>query len=155
MPSSGANIYQRARERAGFRQEPASELLILSVRQLQRIESGECVPSDDVVLRMEKLYQAPSLWYEHLMRSNQVAAAHLPSVDFGDIAQMTVQTMAMISDMQQSMSEMCHIAGDGKITPDEAPVWDEQIAATCQRMLSISIAIGVAAQKAKQEGGCK
>ena len=50
------NLFQQAREKAGYTQLTASEALPLVLRTLQLYEAGTSVPPFDIVCRMADLY---------------------------------------------------------------------------------------------------
>ena len=61
MSENYRNIYQTARECAGYTQENAAGRLGLSVESIRAYEGGKRIPPDHVVLRMIEVYSTPYL----------------------------------------------------------------------------------------------
>ena len=74
------NEYQVWRKRAGFNQDDAAEQLYMSKRTLQKFESGERIPSDDVVDLMAEVYGSPGLARWHFETHNPLSKRLLPKI---------------------------------------------------------------------------
>lgn len=59
------NRYKECRERVGFTQSQAAEMLHVSERSLSDYENNKTKVPDDVVLRMTQIYNAPTLTWCH------------------------------------------------------------------------------------------
>lgn len=129
MQNDCANIYQSARKIAGLTQERAAELLHLSTRSLADYETGQRVPSNDVVDGMMTVYNFQLLGVQHIRETARFARDLLP-----DVKEMALpEAVLTLVDAVYSFAddrldrELIDIARDGVITEDERERFDHVI----------------------------
>lgn len=74
------NYYKICRESAGFTQEYAAELLVVSVRSLSDYENGKTAPADEIVDKMVDIYNTKLLGWWHLRNTSKLAKKCLPDI---------------------------------------------------------------------------
>lgn len=117
------NIYRAARSASGLTQERWAEVLGVSVSAVQKYESGEIMPEDDVVLSMADYSGMQILGTWHMRRKSAIAATVVPEVQRLPLAQAVVQLLAAIRDFDAQHHEdaLLLIAADGRVDETEAP----------------------------------
>lgn len=123
MSSEYRNIYQIARESAGFTQERASELINVSVESLRAYESGRRIPPGDVVIRMVDIYDARYLAYQHL-KAEEVGRKFLPRIEVKDLPSAILKLQKEVNDFLKRRDQLIEITYDGVISPEERPAFD-------------------------------
>ncbi len=97
--------------------EHASSLLNFSTRKLNRIHSGEEIPTDDVVDKMGKIYAAPLMVFEHLGHNNDIGKRYFcrplnqinrtfPAICF--------KSQEELKEMVNAMEGMCRMVLNGQ-----------------------------------------
>ncbi|WP_283124254.1 helix-turn-helix transcriptional regulator [Angelakisella massiliensis] len=124
MSENYRNIYQTARECAGYTQENAAGRLGLSVESIRAYEGGKRIPPDHVVLRMIEVYSTPYLAYQHLVNSADVARSVLPVVTIRDLPTAILRLQKEVNDFLNCREELISITCDGVITEEERPRFD-------------------------------
>ena len=125
MQNGCKNIYQNARNHAGFTQEKASELISVSVESLRAYEGGRTTPPNDVVCQMVAVYGLQHLAYQHLMHSSEVARTCLPKIDIKELPDAILRLQKEVTDFIRCRDELIDITYDGVITAEERPRYDE------------------------------
>lgn len=124
MSQEYRNIYQKAREVAGYTQERAAELIDISVESIRAYESGRRVPPNDVVAKMVEIYDARYLAFQHLKNSVPMAREFLPNIEVRDIPEAMLRLQKEVTDFIKCRDELIDITCDGQITDDERPRFD-------------------------------
>ena len=126
MQEEHTNIYQTARNAAGFTQERAAELLGLSVESVKAYERDVTIPKDPTVLRMVDVYGAPFLAVQHLRASTELARSIIPDVSETDLTKAVIQLLNRIRDFAEKhrTDRLLEIADDGRIDSIERRDFD-------------------------------
>ena len=119
------NIYQIAREAAGYTQEISSELLDISVDSLRAYEGGKRIPPDHVVIKMIEIYDTQYLAYQHLKTSAEVGQKYLPNIEIKTLTAATLTLQKEVTDFLKLKDEMIEIACDEVVDEDERPEWNK------------------------------
>ncbi len=126
MRSEYQNIYKTARKAAGLTQEGAAERLGISVESLRAYETGQRVPSGDVVDLMMICYNALHLGAQHLHETNPVYARIVPALEQRSVLEVAVRIYNRLNRFasKHSVERLMEIAEDGKIDQQERPEFD-------------------------------
>lgn len=129
MTDNAMNIYKTAREFAGLTQERASAALYVSTRSLAGYETGERIPTDDVVVRMVDLYSFPQLAVQHLRANSELARRVVPDVRQRSMIETAVSIYNVMARFtrRHSVDRLLEIAEDGRIDEGERLDFDEII----------------------------
>ena len=117
------NIYQAARESAGFTQEKAAENLDLSVESLRSYEVDRRIPSNKIVAKMVDIYATKYLAYQHL-KATELGEA-IPSINITNLPMAVLKVQKEINDFLKCREDLIEITCDGVIDEDEKKRWDE------------------------------
>lgn len=118
------NIYKQAREQAGLTQLQASELLPVPVRTLSEYENGRLLPSNELVIRMIKVYDSDTLGYQHLQRNTLIGRICLPDIEFTGLAQSVLRLQKEMADVERIKPEMVEVAYDNIVQPHQEDTWN-------------------------------
>lgn len=124
MHKESRNIYQIARESAGYTQEKAAELLDVSVESVRAYESSRRVPPDSVVLRMIEVYNTQYLAYQHLKTNEQLAQKYLPTIELRDLPSAILSLYKEVTEFIPKRDRLIEITCDGIIDETERPDFD-------------------------------
>ena len=121
MKDKYGNIYYNARRAAGLTQERWAEYLGISPEAVRQYESGQIMPSEDVLLRMADISGLKILPYWHLSQKSRIAASILPELeDERGLPEAVLGLLIQIDDFKETgMKSLLRIAADGKISEDE------------------------------------
>lgn len=122
MKNRPRNMYGICRHVAGFTQEEAADRLHISVRSLAAYESGQTIPSDELVCAMAEIYESPELVWLHL-KHNTKYGVHLPDIQLYELPTAVLKLQKEASHLNNVQMDMVEIACDGVVEADEAPVW--------------------------------
>lgn len=127
MPEECRNIYKAARRAAGFTQEAAAEKLSISVESIRAYETGQRIPSNEVVELMVICYNAQYLAYQHLHETNVLAAKIVPQLEERTLMEAAVRIYNRLNRFAErhSVERLMEIAEDGQIDDEERKVFDE------------------------------
>lgn len=130
MSDECRNIYKTARRAAGFTQEAAAEKLAISVESVRAYETGQRIPSNEVVELMVICYNAQYLAYQHLHETNVLAARIVPAVEARTLLEVAVRIYNRMSRFAErhSVEKLMEIAEDGQIDDDERQSFDKIMA---------------------------
>lgn len=117
------NIYQSARESAGFTQEKAAEHLDLSVESLRSYEVDRRTPSNKIVAKMVDIYANKYLAYQHL--KNTELGEAIPNINLTNLPMAVLKMQKEINDFLKCREDLIEITCDGVISEDEKERWDE------------------------------
>ena len=123
MQDDYSNIYRNSRRTAGLTQERWAEALGISVDAVRQYETGQIMPSDEVVRRMIEVSTLTALGYWHLCNKSRLAADLLPEVERLPLAQAVVQLLGRMRDFDRKHhdDDLLVIAEDGRVDPEELP----------------------------------
>lgn len=121
-----SNIYKRARELKGLTQEEAAEIMEISTRSISNYETSKKIPSNEVVAKMVKAYDALWLAFMHVMQ-DQHLGNHFPTVDISDLAKAVLRFQKRFADVKQKTPDMIEIACDGVVDKSEEETWNEVV----------------------------
>jgi transcriptional regulator with XRE-family HTH domain len=134
MPLHNRNIYQRARESAGYTQERAAELLDISVESMRAYETDRRIPPDRVVMGMVEVYGTQHLAYQHLKQSTELGRLYLPDVTVQNLPTAILKVCKEINDFMAMRDKLVEIGSDGVIDVREMPIFNAIIAELDQIM---------------------
>ena len=145
MDKESRNIYRNARIASGMTQERWAEHLGISPDSVRKYESGEMLPSDDVVVRMAEVSGQLILPYWHLSRKSRIAGAILPELEEQPgLPEAVLALLIQIEDVQSSvMPKLVRIAADGRISEEERDDYSAAVG-QLQELIRKAFAIGFA-----------
>lgn len=117
------NIYQLARESAGYTQEKASEMLGLSVESLRSYECDKRTPADGTVLRMIEIYDTQYLAYQHLKRAD--LGEYIPEISLVNLPSAILKLLNSVNCFLKRKDELIEISCDGIIDKSEVLSYKE------------------------------
>ncbi|MDT8901130.1 helix-turn-helix domain-containing protein [Anaeroselena agilis] len=124
MQCSFGKLCAKARDDAGFTQESAEPLLLVSVRSISDYERGVTPVPEDVVLRMMDAYHARWLGYAYLQQTNRVGQAILPAITVDrHFAQSILNLRVEMKHVGAVQDEIDEIGMDGHVDHHEHPRW--------------------------------
>ncbi len=144
MSSEYRNIYQIARESAGFTQEKAAELLDISVESIRAYEGSRRVPPDKTVIKMIEIYGTQYLAYQHLKTSAEVGQIYMPNVVLKDLPSAILCLHKEVTDFLKCKDELIEIGCDGMITEEELPAYEKimrVLEAVAEAILTLKFAV--------------
>lgn len=120
------NIYKNARMVAGLTQERWSEYLGVSPDTVRNYESGRTIPDEETLLCMADISGMKILPYQHLSQKSRIASGILPELEQErGLPEAVLGLLIQIDDFREDgMKELIRIAADGKISEDEATVFE-------------------------------
>ena len=126
MPWENKNIYKAARRAAGYTQERAAELLMVSVRSLAEYEGGGRLPPNDVVERMADCYGNIALGLQHIRETNALMARVVPELEERSVLEAAVRIYNRMRRFEAAhgLERLMAIAEDGEIDRDERVEFD-------------------------------
>ena len=129
MKDKYGNIYYNARRAAGLTQERWAEYLGISPEAVRQYESGQIMPSEDVLLRMADISGLKILPYWHLSQKSRIAASILPELeDERGLPEAVLGLLIQIENFQDNgMKALIRIAQDGHVAEDELQDFDEAV----------------------------
>ena len=123
MSEEHRNIYKICRKVAGFTQEAAAERLDISVESIRAYETGQRIPSNEVVEGMSILYNDLRLPFKHLRETNALYGRIVPQVDERSLMEAALRIHNRLSRIEQhgSLDRLLEIAEDNIIDDAERP----------------------------------
>ena len=123
MPEECRNIYKICRKAAGFTQEAAAERLGISVESIRAYETGQRIPSNDVVEGMSILYNDLRLPFKHLRETNALYGRIVPQVDERSLMEAALRIHNRLGQIEKrgSLDRLMEIAEDNIIDDTERP----------------------------------
>lgn len=144
MQNSGL-IYKTTRMAAGYTQERLAELCDTSPRSIQAFESGERIPSDEMVVRMADVCNCQFLAYQHLRNNMELARSILPEVCPANLPVAVLKLQKEVNDFLVIRDEMIEITCDGIIDESEQNRWNcilKEINDVCQAVIALNFVHG-------------
>ena len=138
MEPNARNYYRIARRTAGYTQERWAECIGVSPDSVRRYESGEQMPSDEVVRSMAEISGLSQVCYWHVCNKSALAASILPRVERLPLPQAVLQLIASMSEFTDHCDELIKLAADGTIDESERPDF-ERIAAALDGVVKAAI----------------
>ena len=147
MPQDKRNIYKIAREARGLTQEAAAEKLGISDSSIRAYETGQRVPSNEVVELMAICYDAQHLAFQHLRETNSMYGSIVPAVPDCSVLEASAKLINRIYEFADSHSDrrLMRIAEDNVIDQDERPEFDA-ILEDLQEIVEAALAVKCARQ---------
>lgn len=113
------NIYQTSREEMGLTRAKAAEELFISEDRIEKIEGEKSLPHPDEVLAMSKGYKNPSLCNYYCANICPIGQEFVPEVQVKDLAQITLEMLASLNNLNKEKERLIEMTVDGVITEDE------------------------------------
>ncbi len=105
------NIYQIARENAGFTRREASEKLgFLSENRIEKIEADKAQIHPAEVLAMEKAYQDELLVNRHCSSQCAIGRKYIPLAQKRPISEVVLEIVALTSALEQIQPDLIQAA---------------------------------------------
>ena len=118
------NIYKVAREMKGLTQYEAAEKLEVSWRSISNYETFNTIPSNEMVDKMVRIYDAVWLAYMHVIKDKYLGQ-YFPKFDLKDIAKAALKMQKEIADFNKVTPDMIEVAYDGIIEEHEKKIWNK------------------------------
>ena len=115
------NIYQLAREEAGFTRAQASEISgeLLSDSRIEKIESERNQPYPEEVLTMSKVYKNPGLCNVYCSKVCAIGQEYVPQVEVKDLSHIAMEVLLSVNRLAREKERLVEISVDDQITDDE------------------------------------
>lgn len=114
------NIYQIAREEAGFTRAKASEVIgVISESAIEKIEYNQMIPAPDYVLAMAKAYGKPELCNNYCAHECPIGNVYVPEVTTTELSQIVLHLLASLNTLERDKDRLIEITVDGKISENE------------------------------------
>lgn len=115
------NMYQLAREEAGFTRAQASEISgdLLSDSQIEKIESERKQPYPEEVLTMARIYKNPGLCNVYCSQVCAIGQEYVPHVEVKDLSHIAMEVLLSVNRLAREKERLVEISVDDKITDDE------------------------------------
>jgi transcriptional regulator with XRE-family HTH domain len=117
-------IYQAARMATGITQEREAELINVSVKSVCDWESGKTIPTDDNVLQLVDVLNAPHLALQHMRNKSDLGRQCIPDFELKDLPTAVLRLLKEVNDFIPKKEELIDIASDGIITQEERVRFD-------------------------------
>ena len=105
-------------------QETAAEMLLIPVRNLMEIETGQRIPTSDDVAVMSDMYNAPELKCMYCHDMCPIGKGRVPKVNATSLDRITINAISTFNQLSGMSQSLINIVDDGKITDDEKPELD-------------------------------
>lgn len=130
MPEDTRTIYKKARRVAGLTQEAAAERLGISVESVRAYETGQRIPSNDVVEDMVVCYDYQKLAFQHLHETNTLAARVVPKLEERSLMELALRIYNRLRRFAKdgAVERLLDIAEDGRIDQEERPEFEAILA---------------------------
>lgn len=114
------SIYRQCREEAGMTREEASEAMrYISPSQIEKYEKGKTSLGPEEVMTMAKVYHRPDLCNYYCSHECPIGKEYVPEVRPRNLAQIVLQTIATLNDLNRAKDRFIEITADGQISEDE------------------------------------
>lgn len=118
------NIYQLARESAGYTQEKSAEILGISVESLRAYECDKRIPPDKAVIKMIEIYDTQYLAYQHLKKA-ELGNIYIPEIKIMDLPSAILKLLNSVNCFLKRKDELIEISADGIIDKSEVLSYKE------------------------------
>ena len=113
-------IYQLCREESGLSREKASELMDgISASRIEKIEYETQQPTPFDIVQMADCYKRPDLCNYFCSHRCEIGDRYVPEIEVSELANIILETIASLNEINPHTSRLIQIACDGKITDDE------------------------------------
>lgn len=113
-------IYQLCREESGLSREKASELMDgMSTSRIEKIEYETQQPTPFDIVQMADCYKRPDLCNYYCSHRCEIGDRYVPEIEVSELANIILETIASLNEINPHTSRLIQIARDGKITDDE------------------------------------
>ncbi len=114
------SIYQQTREELNLTREKAAELIPgFSPERIEKIENGRVQIQPDDVMLMAEYYKAPILCSHYCANECPIGQVHALRPEPKELAQIAVETLNALNQMNRSKDRLLEIVEDGRVRPDE------------------------------------
>ena len=114
------NMYQLAREEAGFTRAKASEETgFLSESVIEKIEYGEKLPDAEEVLALAVAYKRMDLLNRHCARVCPIGKRRVPEVTMSSLSDIVLNMLDSLNHLEQEKNRLIEITADGVISEEE------------------------------------
>lgn len=113
-------IYQLCREESGLSREKASELMDgMSTSRIEKIEYETQQPTPFDIVQMADCYKRPDLCNYYCSHRCEIGDRYVPEIEVSELANIILETIASLNEINPHTSRLIQIARDGKISDDE------------------------------------
>ena len=114
------SIYQLTREELGLTREKAAEMIPgLSPERLEKIETDRIQTQPEDVMLLAEHYRAPILCSYYCANECPIGRVHALRPESKELAQIGVETLNALNQMNRSKDRLLEIVEDGRVRPDE------------------------------------
>lgn len=114
------SVWQITREELGLTREKAGELIPgFSPERIEKIENGRTQIQPEDALLLAEYYRAPSLLNYYCCNECPIGEAHAVRAESKDLAQIAVETLNAVNQMNRIKDRLLEIAEDGRVRKDE------------------------------------
>ena len=114
--------YQLAREKLGLTREQASDCMkdMVSAEKIEKIENGKLQVIDpEDIIQMATCYKKPELLNYYCTHECAIGKQIMPYLESKEIAQITLETINSLNQLNKEKERFMEIIEDGKINEDE------------------------------------
>lgn len=131
-------IYQRYREAQGLTREKASEQMEgISSSRIEKIEYEMQEPTPYDIVQMAECYRRPDLCNFYCAHRCEIGAKYVPEIEVSELANIILQTIGSLNEINPLTGRLIQIARDGQITDDEI----KDFALISKKLDEVSLAI--------------
>ena len=113
-------IYQQCREEQGLTREKASENMVgISASRIEKIEYEMQEPTPYDIVQMADCYKRPDLCNYYCSHKCDIGNRYVPEIEVSELANIILETIASLDEINPLTGRLIQIARDGKITDDE------------------------------------
>jgi DNA-binding XRE family transcriptional regulator len=117
-------MFREARNRAGISRDEAAFRLHIGTRTLTNYEHQITVTPPEIALKMQEIYQDPTLTARYCAEYCPIGQVFAHSVpDHGNLCQSVLGLLEEHNDVAQIRDNLVRIASDGVIDEDEIPIF--------------------------------
>ena len=114
------NIYHLCREECGLTRDKASEMMTsVSASRIEKIEYELQEPTPYDIVQMADCYKRPDLCNYYCSHKCEIGHRYVPEIEVSELANIIIETIASLNDINPLTGRLVQIARDGKITDDE------------------------------------
>ena len=119
------NVYQTSREKMELSRDAASERLVfVSPDRIEKIESGRSAPHPDEVLKMECVYQNPTLSNYYCTHECPIGKKYVEEAELKALPQLTVELLSALHAVEEEEKRLIDISVDGRVSNSERKQFD-------------------------------
>lgn len=143
------NIFQLAREEAGFSRAKASEVTCIPESRIEKIDADESYALPVDVIAMAQAYDKPELNKYYCANICTIGKTEeIKPPEQKDLPQIALETLSLLNALNKEKDRFIDIAADGIISEEELPDF-EKIQEKLQRMSETIASLQLWARKNK------